>query len=388
MKNMVIMGATGSVGQAALDILRKQGADQVLALASKNNAQALLPLIEEFLPSYAVLFEADAATRLQMLIAQKHIPCRVLSGEEGLKTVATLPESEVVVAAIAGSAGLISTYYAAKAGKRILIANKESLVMAGAIFKSVCAESGAQLIPIDSEHNAIFQLLPQGLGVSLHEQGVCKIILTASGGPFLKRDPASLHHVTPKEAANHPNWRMGMKISIDSATMMNKGLELIEAFWLFGAAPEELEVLVHPQSIVHGLIELIDGSVLCQAAVPDMRIPIAYALSWPKRLDMRMSPLNLAKIGRLDFMAPDLDRFPCLRLAKEALHNGPWASCALNAANEVAVSAFIEEKIAFTDIPGVIEKTLAALAPQTLDRIDDVLEVDKKARFCAQEFLP
>jgi len=221
----------------------------------------------------------------------------------------------------------------------------------------------------------------------LQEQGVRKIILTASGGPFLEKDMNALRDVTPQEAANHPNWRMGTKISIDSATMMNKGLELIEASWLFGASLEEMAVLVHPQSIVHGLVELIDGSLLCQAAMPDMRIPIAYALSWPNRVDIGLYPLNLANVGRLDFQAPDLDQFPCLRLAQEALRQGTWACCALNAANEVAVAAFMNGHISFLAIHELIEKTLTQLVPQPLKTIDDVLEIDQKARLCAQGFL-
>jgi 1-deoxy-D-xylulose-5-phosphate reductoisomerase len=387
MRKIAIMGATGSIGLAALDVLRKQRDYQVIALAGKNNVDGLLPLIEEFLPPYAVLFEEAAAKKLQMTLAHRKVPCQVLSGEEGLKTIATLPDTDWVLAAISGSAGLLSTYEAAKAGKKILLANKESLVMAGPLFKAVCEASGAKLFPIDSEHNAILQLLPKGLDSPLQEQGVRKIILTASGGPFLEKDMNALRDVTPQEAANHPNWRMGTKISIDSATMMNKGLELIEASWLFGASLEEMAVLVHPQSIVHGLVELIDGSLLCQAAMPDMRIPIAYALSWPNRVDIGLYPLNLANVGRLDFQSPDLDQFPCLRLAQEALRQGTWACCALNAANEVAVAAFMNGHISFLAIPELIEKTLTRLVPQPLKTIDDVLEIDQKARLCAQGFL-
>ena len=387
MRKIVIMGATGSVGLAALDVLRKQRDYQVIALAGKSNVDGLLPLIEEFLPTYVVLFEEAAAKKLQMTLAHRKVTCQVLSGEEGLKTIATLPDTDWVLAAISGSAGLLSTYEAAKAGKKILLANKEPLVMAGSLFEAACEVSGAKLFPIDSEHNAILQLLPRGLNGSLQEQGVRKIILTASGGPFLEKDLNTLRNVTPQEAANHPNWRMGTKISIDSATMMNKGLELIEASWLFGASLEEMAVLVHPQSIVHGLIELIDGSLLCQAAIPDMRIPIAYALNWPNRVDIGLRPLNLANVGRLDFQEPDLGRFPCLRLAQEALHQGAWACCTLNAANEVAVAAFMSGHISFLAIHELIEKTLTQLVPQPLKTIDDVLEIDQKARLCAQGFL-
>jgi len=309
-----------------------------------------------------------------------HPEIRVLSGMAGLEEVAALPEVECVMAAIVGAAGLLPTLAAARAGKRILLANKEALVMAGQLFMDEVRRHGAQLLPIDSEHNAIFQCLPLQSGQALAAGGVRRILLTSSGGPFLRRPLKDLASVTPDQACAHPNWAMGRKISVDSATMMNKGLEVIEACWLFSAAPDEVQVVIHPQSVVHSMVEYVDGSVLAQLASPDMRIPIAHALAWPQRIESGAERLDLFSVARLDFEAPDVERFPCLAYAYQAARSGGTAAAILNAANEVAVAAFLAEEMPFTDIPQVIAATMDAVPGRTAAALSDILDDDRRAR--------
>lgn len=381
MEYLTVLGSTGSIGASTLDVVaRHPQRFRVAALTARTQVDLLYQQCCRFEPLYAVLLDDDAAEGLQARLRAAGINTRVLSGASALEEVAALPETGIVVAAIVGIAGLRATLAAAQAGKKILLANKESLVTAGALFMSAVQASGARLLPIDSEHNAIFQSMPVSGEGSLVDRGVRRILLTASGGPFRTLPPARLAAVTPEEAVAHPNWVMGRKISVDSATMMNKGLEVIEAHWLFAAPPEIIEVVIHPQSVVHSLVEYCDGSVIAQLGNPDMRTPIAHALGHPQRIASGADFLDLARVGNLSFEAPDLARFPCLRLAYDALRAGDSAVVGLNAANEVAVAEFLDRRIAYTDIPVVIERVLEMTPVRPVDSIDRVERIDRDAR--------
>jgi len=381
MEYLTILGSTGSIGASTLDVVaRHPQRFRVAALTARSQVDLLYQQCCRFEPRYAVLLDEEAAESLQARLQAAGVNTRVLSGTSALEEVAALSEVGIVVAAIVGIAGLRATLAAARAGKKILLANKESLVTAGALFMSAVQASGARLLPIDSEHNAIFQSMPPSDGGSLADRGVRRILLTASGGPFRTLPPARLAAVTPEEAVAHPNWVMGRKISVDSATMMNKGLEVIEACWLFAAPPEVIEVVIHPQSVVHSLVEYCDGSVIAQLGNPDMRTPIAHALGYPQRIVSGADFLDLARVGNLSFEAPDLARFPCLRLAYDALRTGDSTVVGLNAANEVAVAEFLDRRIAYTDIPVVIERVLEMTPACPVDSIDDVERIDRDAR--------
>ena len=386
MTALTILGATGSIGVSTLDVIaRHPDRFQVVALTAHSQVDRLLEQCRVHRPRYAVMVDPDAAQRLQSRLEGEGLPVEVLAGTEGLERVAALPEVDAVMAAIVGAAGLVPTLAAARAGKRVLLANKEALVMSGDIFMDEVRRSGAVLLPIDSEHNAVFQCMPNGFDSGLGASGIRRILLTASGGPFRDWPVADLEAVTPEQAVAHPNWSMGRKISVDSATMMNKGLEVVEACWLFDAGPDQVEVVLHPQSIVHSLVEYVDGSTLAQMGNPDMRTPIAHALAWPERIESGVAPLDLFSAGRFDFVRPDLDRFPCLRLAAEALRAGGTATAVLNGANEVAVAAFLDEGLPFTAIPRVIEAALADVPSHPADSLETVLAADQAAREAARE---
>lgn len=386
MQHLTILGSTGSVGASTLDVIaRNPQRFAVTALAARSRDDVLFEQCRRFVPKHAVLLDPAAAERLQKKLRTAGLSTTVSCGASELERIAALPEVTTVVAAIVGIAGLRPTLAAARSGKKILLANKESLVTAGALFMSAVRDSGAELLPIDSEHNAIFQALPRLHGVSLADCGVRRILLTASGGPFRTLPAAQLARVTPEEAVAHPNWVMGRKISVDSATMMNKGLEVIEAHWLFAAPPEMIEVVIHPQSVVHSLVEYCDGSVIAQLGNPDMRTPIAHALGHPERIPSGADFLDLARTGNLSFEPPDLARFPCLRIAYDALRAGSAAVVALNAANEIAVAEFLDHRIGFTDIPALIERIVALTPAQHITAIDDVERIDRQARVDAME---
>lgn len=384
-RHITILGATGSVGLSTLDVVRRHpDRFSVYALTAGTRAKELAELCREFQPEVAVMANTDAAQILAGLLSD--LPSvRVLSGKQALCDVAASEDTDTVVAAIVGAAGLPSTLAAVQAGKRVLLANKEALVMSGKLFMDAVTKSGAELLPIDSEHNAIFQCMPTGKVRDPEGAGITRILLTASGGPFRQCSTATMQKVTPNEACAHPNWSMGRKISVDSATLMNKGLELIEACWLFNITPERVEVHVHPESIIHSMVEYADGSVLAQLGSPDMRTPIANGLAWPERIATGVAPLDLFTIGSFHFERPDLERFPCLRLAAEAYEQGGTAPAALNAANEVAVAAFLAGNLGFTDIPIVIERTLAAIAVVPADSFETIFAKDAEARAYAQE---
>ena len=390
MIGVTVLGATGSVGVSTLDVVaRHPERFRVVALTARTNAERLAEQCRRFRPRYAVMVDAAAATRLAALLADMPEVPEVLQGVEGLAEVAALPETDYVMAAIVGAAGLRPTLAAAQAGKRVLLANKESLVMAGALFMGAVADSGAELLPIDSEHNAVFQCLPPGFRSGLERVGVERILLTASGGPFRGWSAERLVAVTPEQACAHPVWSMGRKISVDSATLMNKGLEVIEACWLFGTGPERIKVVVHPQSVIHSLVQYRDGSVLAQLGNPDMRTPIAHALAWPDRLDSGVAPLELVGVGRLDFQDPDLANFPCLRLAIDAARAGGSAPAVLNAANEIAVEAFLSRRIGFPGIAEVVDRTLQSLPlePVSDKDLDALLDLDARARRRAEQLV-
>ncbi|MFO1299767.1 MAG: 1-deoxy-D-xylulose-5-phosphate reductoisomerase [Burkholderiaceae bacterium] len=386
LRTLTILGATGSIGLSTLDVVaRHRGRYRVFALSAHRQADALAQLCLRHAPRYAVLGDAAAADAVRARLAAAGCLTEVLCGEAALAEVAAHPQVDTVMAAIVGAAGLAPAIAAARAGKRILLANKESLVMAGEVFLRACRDGSAIVLPIDSEHNAIFQCLPPGQGTGSAAPGVRRILLTASGGPFRRASAAEMARATPEQACAHPNWSMGRKISVDSATMMNKGLELIEASYLFGLPESRLDVIVHPQSIVHSMVEYEDGSTLAQLGNPDMRTPIAHALAHPERIDSGVAPLSLATIGRLEFEEPDMQRFPCLRLAHEALRAGGAAPCALNAANEVAVAAFLDRGLRFTDIACVAEAALQAVGSHAAGAdVDEVLEIDREARSVAR----
>lgn len=387
-RNIALLGATGSIGASALDIIaRHPDRYRVVAMTAGRQWEALLELIERFHPTVVALRDPDATLCLQRALRQRHLETRLLSGAEGLREVATLPEIDTVIAAIVGAAGLESTLGAAVAGKRILLANKEALVIGGELFMKAVRDSGAILLPVDSEHNAIFQCMPHDRTRSPTDCGVTRILLTASGGPFLETPLAELEQVTPEQACAHPKWRMGRKISVDSATMMNKGLEVIEAHALFGVADDSIEVVIHPESIVHSLVEYLDGSVLAQLGNPDMRTPIAQALAWPDRISSGVAPLDLARIGSLHFSTPDLVRFPCLGIAYEALRAGGTTPAILNAANEVAVAAFLEGRIGFLDIAAACEAAMERVASAPVLSLTDALEADRETRAVTRDWL-
>ena len=381
MIGLTLLGATGSIGLSTLDVVsRHKDKYEIVALTANRNIELLAEQCETWKPKYAVIAEHDLAESLRTTLTSKGIDTEVLSGSEGLQYVAALPEAHYVMAAIVGAAGLLPTLAAAKAGKRVLLANKESLVMSGKLFMDTIYESGAELLPIDSEHNAIFQSMHANFKDGLSETGVEKILLTASGGPFRTTPLDELKSVTPEQACAHPNWDMGRKISVDSATMMNKGLEVVEACWLFDTEPEKIQVVLHPQSVIHSMVQYVDGSVLAQLGNPDMRTPIAHGLAWPERIASAVEPLNIFDVAHLDFEIPDLERFPCLRLAREAMSAGGTSTAILNAANEVAVEAFLNNQIRFTEIPQLVETAMENISRVEADSIDTVLSADAEAR--------
>lgn len=381
MRGLVVLGSTGSIGENTLDVaLRHPDRFRIVGLAARANVDVLAAQCLRCRPAYAAMLDRGAAAQLKARLALAQCETRVLAGPEALVTVATLPEADLVMAAIVGAAGLAPTLAAAAAGKQLLLANKETLVLAGALLIEAARQSGSRILPIDSEHNAVFQCLPPG-----HEQGgpppgVTRIVLTASGGPFLKMRREDFASVTPEQAVAHPNWRMGRKISVDSATLMNKGLELIEACHLFGVGPERVSIVIHPQSIVHSLVEFDDGSVLAQLSHPDMRVPIAHALGWPERITSGVESLDLVRVAQLSFEAPDLERFPCLGLAVRAARAGGTLPAVLNAANEVAVAAFLNRSLNFDDIAAVIESVFQQHQVRPVRSLDDALAADAWAR--------
>ncbi|MDB6092328.1 MAG: 1-deoxy-D-xylulose 5-phosphate reductoisomerase [Gammaproteobacteria bacterium] len=386
MIGVVVLGSTGSVGESTLDVLaRHPDRFRLVAIGANRNAAKLAEQIARWRPAYAALADEAAARELTGLLGDSAPQTRVLAGESGLVEIAALPEADCVMAAIVGGAGLRSTLAAARAGKRLLLANKESLVMAGPLLMEAVRSAGAVLLPIDSEHNAIFQCLPYNSRVGAAPPGVRRILLTASGGPFRDWTREALETATPEAACAHPNWVMGRKISVDSATLMNKGLELIEACLLFGLPPEKIEVVVHPQSIVHSAVEYLDGSVLAQLGSPDMRTPIAHALAWPERIASGVDFLDLIRTARLDFRAPDHDKFRCLALAQAAARAGGLAPAVLNAANEVAVQAFLDRRLNFLEIAAVIEAVVTRCTGGVVGSLEDVLAADIESRQLARE---
>ncbi len=385
MKQVTLLGATGSIGQSTLDIIaRHPERYAVYALTANTSDRAMIDLCRRFRPRFAVLRDPASAQTLAAQIDREQT--QVLSGEAGLIEVASAESVDTVVAAIVGSAGLMPTLAAVRGGKRVLLANKESLVMAGGLFIEEVRRHGAELLPVDSEHNAIFQCLPaDSINHGVRESGVSRIILTGSGGPFRDLELDRLEQVTPAEACAHPNWDMGPKISVDSATMMNKGLEMIEACWLFAVDPGDIDIVLHRQSIVHSMVSYRDGSVIAQLGNPDMRTPIANALAWPERIDSGVEPLDLLEVSQLDFMPADDLRYPCLGLAREAWARGGTSMAVLNAANEIAVEEFLRDRIRFTDIASLIGEVLRSIPPQPAEDLDTVLNADRAARKLARE---
>ncbi|WP_127477321.1 1-deoxy-D-xylulose-5-phosphate reductoisomerase [Sulfurivermis fontis] len=385
MIGVTVLGATGSIGRSTLDVLgRHRDRYRVVALTANSQVDKLYEQCLEFRPAYAVMGDATAAERLAARLRDSAPDIIVLAGTSGLEQVAALPEVEYVMAAIVGAAGLLPTLAAARAGKHVLLANKEALVMSGRLFMEAIQQNNAVLLPIDSEHNAIFQCMPSGFSTGFEHVGVRRILLTASGGPFRTTPLEQLAAVTPEQAVAHPNWSMGRKISVDSATMMNKGLEVIEACWLFNTTPAQVQVVLHPQSVIHSMVEYVDGSVLAQLGNPDMRTPIAHALAWPERMESGVGSLDIFSVARLDFSAPDLNRFPCLRLAVEAMESGGTSSAILNAANEIAVESFLQRRIAYTAIPQVIEAVLMEVTAHDADSMEQILADDAAARMAAE----
>ncbi len=386
MRHITILGSTGSIGTSTLDVVaRHPDKFKIVALTANSRVDLLFRQCRQFKPRYAALLDQTSATKLRVLLRAAGLSTEVLSGMAALEQMAMLPEVDTVMAAIVGAAGLRPTLAAAHAGKKILLANKETLVMAGNVFMEAVRASGATLLPIDSEHNAIFQALPHGYKGNPSTNGVRRILLTASGGPFRNLPLSELENVTPEQACAHPNWVMGRKISVDSASMMNKGLEVIEAHWLFNANADEIQVVVHPQSVIHSMVEYVDGSVLAQLGNPDMRTPIAYGLAYPERIEAGVAPLDLFKVATLSFIAPDMERFTCLMLAYQALRAAGTAPAVLNAANEVAVAAFLDRQISFLSIPSVIRAVLDALPVSAVSSLDDILGADAEARRAAQQ---
>lgn len=380
-QRLTILGATGSIGQSTLDVVaRHPDRFEIFALTAHTRSNELAQLCRVYQPRYAVVMDATAASELQATLHEAHISTEVLSGLDALVEVCAHDDVDTVMAAIVGAAGLTPTLAAVRAGKRVLLANKEALVMAGALFMAEVRRSGATLLPIDSEHNAIFQSLPAHYDGSMTRQGVRRILLTASGGPFRTTPLEQLRQVTPEQACAHPKWVMGRKISVDSASMMNKGLEVIEAHWLFNAPADHIQVVIHPESVIHSLVEYVDGSVLAQLGNPDMRTPIAHALAYPDRIESGVTALDLFKIAQLNFESPDEQRFPCLALAYQALRAGGSAPALLNAANEVAVAAFLEGRLPFLKIADTIAAVLARIPSVALDDLESVMAADEAAR--------
>lgn len=387
-QKLVVLGATGSIGVSTLDVVaRHPDRFEVLALSAQNKIDRLAEQCRQFHPRYAVVGSENAASILDGMLRQSGIATTVLCGIEALERVASLPETDSVMAAIVGAAGLRPTLAAARAGKKILLANKEALVMAGALFMQEVHRSKAILLPIDSEHNAIYQSLPRCFSSDLEKHGVRRIVLTASGGPFRQMPLTAFAEVTPDQACAHPNWSMGRKISVDSATMMNKGLEVIEAHWLFNTPPDRIEVVIHPQSVIHSMVEYADGSVIAQLGNPDMRTPIAYALAYPERIEAGVEPLDLCRIGMLNFERPDFKRFPCLGLAYDVLSRGGNAPAVLNAANEVAVAAFLDGRLPFSKIPWIIQQVLADVAWNDAASLEDIFTSDALARESGRHYV-
>ena len=385
---LTILGSTGSIGESTLDVVSRHPEKfRVFALAGHRQVDKLAAQCKQFRPEYAVVGNADHAAELEKKLKQEGIDTQVLYGSQALIDVASVDEVSGVMCAIVGAAGLPSALAAAQKGKTIYLANKETLVVSGALFMETACQNGATVLPIDSEHNAIFQVLPRDYTGRLNEHGINSIILTASGGPFLNTDLSTFDSITPEQAVKHPNWSMGRKISVDSASMMNKGLELIEAHWLFNCPPEKLEVVIHPQSVIHSMVRYRDGSVLAQLGNPDMRTPIAYCLGLPERIDSGVGELDFGALSALTFQKPDFDRFPCLKLAYQAMNAGGAAPCVLNAANEVAVAAFLDKRIKFTDIAKVVAHCLAQNFSDGRHDIEGLLAQDAQTRRQAEAFI-
>ncbi|MEY2631741.1 MAG: hypothetical protein RIR00_395 [Pseudomonadota bacterium] len=388
LQTLTLLGSTGSIGVSTLDVIRRHPERfKVHALCAHRQVDKLAEQCLEFSPRFAVVRDEVLAEDLRQKLRALGCDTAVRHGEAALAEMAAAPEVDTVMAAIVGAAGLVPTLAAARAGKKILLANKEALVMAGALFMAAVEAGGARLLPVDSEHNAIFQSLPADFQRGLRDNGVRRLLLTASGGPFRNTPLEALLQVTPDQACAHPNWVMGRKISVDSATMMNKGLEVIEAHWLFGVPPEKIQVVVHPQSVIHSMVEYCDGSVLAQLGNPDMRTPIAHALAYPDRVDSGVNSLDIFQIGRFDFHAPDFERFPCLRLAYAAIEHGGTLPAILNAANEVAVEAFLAQRLPFLGIPRLVESVMDTIPVMTPHQLEDVLEADAQARRLATTLL-
>jgi 1-deoxy-D-xylulose-5-phosphate reductoisomerase len=389
MKGICILGATGSIGVSTLDVIARHSSQyKVIALTANTNIDTLYEQCLEHHPEVVVVVDEQKARIFEEKIKNSAIAdIKVLSGAKSLEHVATLDNVDSVMAAIVGAAGLLPSLAAAKVGKTILLANKEALVMSGSIFMQAITESGAQLLPIDSEHNAIFQCMPAGYKTGMQAKQARRILLTASGGPFRETPVDQLVNVTPDQAVAHPNWDMGRKISVDSATMMNKGLEMIEACILFDMAPSQIQVVIHPQSVIHSMVDYVDGTVLAQMGNPDMRIPIAYSMAWPDRFDSGVEPLNIFDVARMDFQEPNLERFPCLRLAYEAIAAGGIMPTVLNAANEIAVDAFLNEQVRFTDIPVIIERCMKKFEAKPADTLEIILDADQKARLTSTQII-
>lgn len=385
---LTILGSTGSIGESTLDVVSRHPEKfRVFALAGHKQVDKLAAQCKQFRPEYAVVGNAGHAAELEKKLKQEGIDTQVLYGAQALIDVASADEVSGVMCAIVGAAGLPSALAAAQKGKTIYLANKETLVVSGALFMETARQNGATVLPIDSEHNAIFQVLPRDYTGRLNEHGINSIILTASGGPFLNTDLSTFDSITPEQAVKHPNWSMGRKISVDSASMMNKGLELIEAHWLFNCPPEKLEVVIHPQSVIHSMVRYRDGSVLAQLGNPDMRTPIAYCLGLPERIDSGVGELDFGALSALTFQKPDFDRFPCLKLAYQAMNAGGAAPCVLNAANEVAVAAFLDKRIKFTDIAQVVAHCLAQDFSDGHHDIESLLAQDAQTRRQAEAFI-
>ena len=380
-QGITVLGSTGSIGESTLKVLAQHPERfHVVALSAHRNISRLAEQCLQFEARYAAISDSSKAEELQSALDDLGSKSKIIAGPDALSIAAGMDETDTVMAAIVGAAGLEPTFHAVQKGKRLLLANKESMVIAGELFRKAAARHAATIIPVDSEHNALFQVLPANFDAGLDSAGVERLILTASGGPFLHRPRETLQNITPAEACKHPNWNMGRKISVDSATLMNKGLEVIEARWLFNARPDQIEVTIHPQSIVHSMVAYRDGSILAQMGVPDMRTPIAYALSWPDRIEAGVKRLNLAEMGNLEFYPPDLESFPGLGLAFQVLEAGGNAPVVFNAANEIAVDAFLGERVGFLDIPSVVSATLDACESGRIDSLDEVLEFDRLAR--------
>lgn len=387
-QTITVLGSTGTIGVQTLDVvLQHPERYRVFALTANTNVEAMFLQCVTHKPQFAVMLNQTAADQLKDKLSAEGVDTFVLAGVKALETVSAHDETDIVMAAIVGAAGLLPAIAAANAGKKVLLANKETLVMAGRLFTAAVNNGGATLLPIDSEHNAIFQVTPPNASQNLTDNGIKRILLTASGGPFRKLSASELANVTKAQALKHPNWDMGPKITIDSASLMNKGLEVIEAHWLFNASADQIDVVVHPQSIVHSMVEYVDGSVLAQLGNPDMRTPIAYGMGYPDRIDSGVSSLDFLTMGALEFDAPDTERFPCLRLAFDALRAGGTAPAILNASNEVAVDALLKEQIKFTQIPEVIESVLDATEVEEVSSIDQLLSVDAVARQQAQKII-